>query len=95
MPIPGFTIRVVVGKVDMDGFNGRDYRHPERSDQGRWGTVLGVQVFDNDPATDHGVLMQAFQVHLDGDVVGRITELIEHEIAHMEVVRQVPVLFEL
>lgn len=81
-------LQVKVGAIDMYGYNGRD-NHPKKEDEGLIGEVVGYETFvmggdDGEDDSEEPYEERVYRVQFED---GRIVELIEHEIASIEIVR--------
>ena len=64
-----------IGKVDMDGYLGRD-NHPAETDSGLTGEIINMTIIPEDFLLDEIVETKVFVVKLDD----RYVEIVEHEV---------------
>ncbi len=69
------NLKVTIGTVDMDGYNGRDH-HPEATDAGRAGRVLYVH---------SDGLLDCYTIQMEEKIV----EVMQHEVASLEILEPV------
>ena len=74
-------MKIMIDRIDMNGYWGREH-HPEPSDEGKVGTVIGWECIDDE---------DVFTVAVDGEgahSAPRILEIMGHEVKAIETTGQ-------